>query len=480
MMQNMNTRRRFLRNSAIATALPGLSLEALAQSTLARRVEWQSFKTTSGYDSLIGAIRTMKANTNSADPNSWAYWTNIHINRCPHGVAYFLSWHRGYLVYFERQLRAVSRNSSLVLPYWDYYASSSIPTEFTDPSSTNPLYVPRLNVNVRQALTLAPFSPTVTNFQRGSSNAFEPSIENAPHNPVHDIIGNVMSSMSSPVDPIFWLHHANVDRLWVAWVAAGGGRKMPVKTSGYWSSSNIYSNALSMPRRSTYDTRTKLQYFYAKETMPTSLPLAQASVNKFARTHASANEQLSSVPPTGAFKNSSPTVIGSTGFSLGGAMNIGLDRRSVSAQLPVNAEHWEALQEVARGNRAAVKGSPLKYKSAFLVLDGVELGDAGKNGGFFYQVYLNVPSENSGFNRPLSLLLGTLGAFQIRGASHHGHGNGHAQLRYPIGSLLRGASSLRLGLVSVSFVRVDGDKSPDGAVIGIGEARLELSTEDGS
>jgi tyrosinase len=33
-------------------------------------------------------------------------------------------------------------------------------------------------------------------------------------------------------------------------------------------------------------------------------------------------------------------------------------------------------------------------------------------------------------------------------------------------------------MISVSFVRVDGDKSPRGAAIGIAEARLELSTED--
>lgn len=470
------SRRHFLRNSAISTAVPSFSLNAIAQTALAKRLEWQNFKITSGYDSLLSAIRMMKANTNSADPNSWSYWTNIHINRCPHGVPYFLAWHRGYLYYFERQLRAVSGNSGLVLPYWDYYTSATIPAEFTDASSSNPLYVERLNVNVRQALTMAPFSSSLTNFQRGANNAFEPSIENAPHNPVHDIIGNVMSTMHSPVDPIFWLHHANVDRLWVAWVAAGGGRKMPTKTSGYWNSNHVYSNTLSMPRRSTYDTRTNLQYLYAKETFPTALPLAQLSSGKFARIQASPNEQLASLPPTGSFKLSGPEMKDNGTFSLGGARNIGLDRRSVTAQLPVNSEHWAALQEIAKGNTASIQGSSLKFKSAFLVLAEVEISSAGENGGYFYQVYLNVPSEKSGLLRPESLLLGTLGPFQIRGASHHGHG--HAQLRYPIGKLLRGSTSLRLGMVSVSFVRVDGDRSPDGPVLGVGEARLELSVHE--
>ena len=476
MTQHIMSRRRFLRNSALSTAIPGISLEAFAQTTLANRVEWQTFKTTSGYDSLLDAIQKMKANTNSSDPNSWNYWTNVHINHCPHGTPYFLAWHRGYLYYFERRLRAVSGNSGLVLPYWDYYSYASIPEEFTNATSGNPLYVERLNTNVRQALTMAPFSSSVINFQRGSSNAFEASVENAPHNPVHDIIGNVMSTMNSPVDPIFWLHHANVDRLWVAWVTAGGGRKMPSKYNSYWSSVHVYSNTLSLARRSTYDTRTNLKYLYEKETFPTALPVAQVSGNRFARVQAGASDQMRSLPPTGSFKLSGPMATADGGFSLGGVKNVGLDRRSVTAQLPVNAEHWAALQEIARGNTASIRGSSLKFKSAFLVLGDVEISQAGENGGYFYQVYLNVPAEKSGFIRPESLLLGTLGPFQIRGASHHGHG--HAQLRYPIGKLLREASSLRLGMVSVSFVRIDGDKSPDGPVIGIGEARLELSSSD--
>ena len=29
-------------------------------------------------------------------------------------------------------------------------------------------------------------------------------------------------------DPIFWAHHANVDRQWNLWIAQGGGRSNPV------------------------------------------------------------------------------------------------------------------------------------------------------------------------------------------------------------------------------------------------------------
>lgn len=474
MTQHGTSRRTFLRNSAIAATLPVLPATLSAQVLLNRRKEWQTFKITPQYDSLLNAIRLMKANTNAADPNSWTYWTNIHLNRCPHGVPYFFAWHRGYLYHFERRLRAVSRDSSLVLPYWDYYTNANIPAEFNDASSTNPLYVERLNTNVRQALSLAPFAPTVVNFQRGTTNSFEQFLENAPHNPVHDVIGNIMSTMTSPVDPIFWLHHANVDRLWVAWCAAGGGRRMPYRSSSYWSGSHVYTPTLTLARTSTYDTRTNLQYYYQNETMPTTIPLAAVSEKKILRVQAKPEKTLPSLPPVGPFRISGPKSTDAGSFSLGGALDVGLDKRSISAQLPVNEEHWAALQEVVRGKAASVRGNPAKFKSAHLVLDQVELAEAGKNGGFFYQIYLNVPSD-TGVGNPVSIPVATLGAFQINGARHHGLGR--VRLRYALRGLVP-ASALRVGMVSVSFVRVDGDNSPAGPAIGVGEVRLELSTEE--
>ncbi|MFC5461686.1 tyrosinase family protein [Massilia niabensis] len=417
----------------------------------------------------------MKANTNSADPRSWSYWTNIHINRCPHGIAYFLSWHRGYLYHFERQLRLVANDARLVLPYWDYYSYATLPAEFTNASSTNPLYVPRLNTNVRQALTLAPFSNTLTNFQRGLSNAFEPVLESAPHNPVHDIIGNVMATMQSPTDPIFWLHHANVDRLWAAWVNAGAGRQMPARTHLYWSGSHTYNSTLSIQKRVTYDTRSSLYYYYQSEVMPTRLPLADLSRGKVFRVQADGSDPLVPVPPPGPFRVSGRKSTGDATFSIGGALAIGLDQRSVSAQFPIAADDWSAVQEIARGNTGSVRGSAKKFKSVEIVLDKVELADDGKQGGYYYQVYLNLPAADGASNRLKSMQIGTVGAFQISGAMHR---DGTAQLRFPVPRRLLHNPALRLGIASISFIRVDGDISPRGPTIGIGEARFELSTED--
>ena len=42
-------------------------------------------------------------------------------------------------------------------------------------------------------------------------------LESNLHNLVHRWVGGNMSTRSSPNDPVFWLHHCNIDRLWAVW-----------------------------------------------------------------------------------------------------------------------------------------------------------------------------------------------------------------------------------------------------------------------
>jgi len=475
------SRRVFLERSALALGAVAAPIELFGQTTLTVRPEWSQFKITPQYDSLLKAVKLMKANTNASDANSWTYWTNIHVNKCPHSLPYFLAWHRGYIYYFERQLRAVSGDSNLILPYWDYYTSAQIPAEFTNPSTSNPLYVERVNTNVQQALSLAAFSSTVTNFQNGKQQAFEPIFESAPHNQLHNLIGNAMANMVSPNDPIFWLHHANVDRLWVAWVAAGGGRKMPTLSNSYWSGQHVYTSSLSMPRTQTYSTRTTLAYRYANETMPTKLPLAQAESDprnaRLFRVQATLDSLPGTMPSVGSFRISAPRQTSDTSFSLGGALDVGLAERSVSVQLPVSAEHSQVLADIANGKPARIAGVAKTYRSANIVLDAVELSELGAKGGYFYKIYLNIPSSNRLSGDTRSIYLGTLGAFEIHAATHHGGEHGPALLRYRIKQAVAGATVTEIGMMSLSFVRVSGNNTPAGGVIGIGEVRIEVATE---
>ena len=38
-----------------------------------------------------------------------------------------------------------------------------------------------------------------------------------------------MDSASSPADPVFWLHHSNIDRIWAAWQKKNPKKNAPNK-----------------------------------------------------------------------------------------------------------------------------------------------------------------------------------------------------------------------------------------------------------
>ncbi|KAG8738255.1 hypothetical protein FRC10_007088 [Ceratobasidium sp. 414] len=46
---------------------------------------------------------------------------------------------------------------------------------------------------------------------------FEESLEEGPHDAVHNEVAGDMAAAFSPDDPLFFLHHCNVDRIWALW-----------------------------------------------------------------------------------------------------------------------------------------------------------------------------------------------------------------------------------------------------------------------
>lgn len=492
------TRRNFVKTSLYGLLIASApTTPLLAQTSLRQRLDWDSFKVTSNYASFVSAIGKMRNNTNQADPNSWKYWAVAHEKYCPHSVAYFLAWHRGFLYYLEQRLRLVSGNSALNLPYWDYYKNPRLPAEFTNASSSNPLYVSRVNTSVSQALTMAPFSSTLINFPRGTSNAYEPSIEGKPHNPVHDIIGGIMATMQSPLDPIFWLHHANIDRLWNAWVAANSGRQMPASTSTYWSGTFSYATNLTMNRSSTINTRTKMGYFYQNEKFPTTLPAtAEAFFEPVQVAMLGGAAELAALgginnpgngmaqrapgrPPVRPFAASGARMIDNNRRSVGGARDVGLDERSVSARIALSPEDSQRLKNIANKGKAqpfgkAPQASAEPFNSVQVVLDNINTTQLGKEGGYFYNIFLNLPDDNNPATED-QFLLGNVGPFQIAGAQHHGN---MARLVFPATDKIRNLTADQISELTVSFVRVSGDNAPAGQTIVMGEVRIEISTDD--
>jgi tyrosinase len=479
----MISRRRFVQSSMAAALVPLLPRNALtaaaaagSSSGLAIRQSWAEFAQGPYCQTFIDTIGKMRANKDETDPSSWYYWIRVHIDHCPHHSPYFLAWHRGLLKRFEGQLRKVSGVDDLRLPYWNYYADPNIPAEFQVEKS--PLWrSDRTSTTVADALSLAPFGDDVVNFPRGSGNAFEAKLENAPHNPVHNLIGGAMSNLTfSPADPLFYVHHANIDRLWAAWAAAGNGRQMPPPTDPYWQGDDLnYGPAIRpVPKVWTYSTTsTYLKYAYDDQSMPTTLPGPySASLVR---------------PASEAVQILAPRPIDATTRSLGGAGQFALDERSATFEIPLPSQSAAQMRSLMIGPAAANGGqAPLE-----LVLDDVRLTGVGEEGGFFYKVFLNLPDRGPSTRQERDYLLGVIGPFEISVAqmrkrmamgmpmdgSGHDHGKGPltVSLRFPIMDTLRRNWPVSLDKLSVSLVRV-GRPKRRGTAIKVGQMRLEAGT----
>lgn len=241
------TRRRFLTSSgaAASVALLGPSLFDLGcvPSTYIRRDIGGLDASSPIVQSYAKAIKAMKALPDT-NPLSWTYQAAIHgtllagshtaWNTCEHGTYFFFSWHRMYLWYFERIIRKMSGDHKWALPFWNYESATErkLPETFRVPAdATNDLYTSNRGPgwNDGTSSLLASSVDTSFAFPLVPFNSFSSSLEGTPHAAVHVSISGWMGSVPTAAqDPIFWLHHCNIDRLWNLWLAQGGGRTDPL------------------------------------------------------------------------------------------------------------------------------------------------------------------------------------------------------------------------------------------------------------
>lgn len=188
---------------------------------------------------LMAGVKAMqdRENRNPADPRGWRKQAEIHLNQCAHHNWFFLPWHRAYLYYFEDICRAAAQDETFALPYWDWSKNPGLPPYFFDRDS--PLFHKRAvnaGSRARDDLTgqrviddILETDDFIT-FGGGAAKAHDVeagqgTLENGPHNYIHgSFVKEDMATYLSPLDPIFWLHHANVDRLWSLWNRKHSGR----------------------------------------------------------------------------------------------------------------------------------------------------------------------------------------------------------------------------------------------------------------
>jgi tyrosinase len=285
--QLMTTRRTILKATlAVGTAtvfsgpLGGLSAIAQTAPRVRRSLNGMSLDDPDlqAYRDFVGIMLAK----DQKDLVSWLQYSLMHgqydgnYRYCPHGDWYFLPWHREFMLMYERAARVLTKYTGFAMPYWDWTVDRTMPQAFTEPTykgKPNPLYVDGRTLNTTDwplkdswvgADTLQQKVYDETSFQVfGTSKnpaqtdknmswvvlggGFQGFLERTPHNLIHNAIGAYMPSAGSPRDPIFMMHHGNIDRIWTRWNALGRSNtaSMSKSDADLWLSMVFQNNYIS-------------------------------------------------------------------------------------------------------------------------------------------------------------------------------------------------------------------------------------------
>ena len=400
-----------------------------------------------------------------ATPQPSASVSDQYWNQCQHQSWYFAPWHRGYLLALEAQIRAVVVSlggpSSWALPYWNYLGTGNefnIPPAFTQKNlpdgSANPLYVTarygpdndgNIYVPTPAAIQHHPndpnfvYGPVTQDCMSGDlytgndantpppgfggpatefshSGGTSGNLENNPHNLLHVYVGGnspdgqTYGLMSDPglaaLDPIFYLHHANIDRMWAVWnenasnanptdpnwlngPAAIGEREfvMPMPDGSSW----VYT-----PQQMS--TLTALNYTYD------SLPSLAPAVNLLAQR----STQLGAVAAATKLKEG-VAVTARRNMELVGVNQQALPITGSGASTSVQLNADVRSKVIASFAKASETTPPDRV---FLNLDNIR----GTRDASVLSVYINLPVGAKPSDHP-ELLAGSVGLFGLRRAS---------------------------------------------------------------
>lgn len=395
-----------------------------------------------------------------SDPLAWRFQAAIHdiaqrVNpqpnfwaQCQHFSWFFLPWHRIYLFYFEQIIKTTiaklggqAQADEWNLPYWNYSDSANpdatkLPPAFYELTMPGPDKVPNplrvedrargndgrsiagpRQTDVSKCLREPSFpadphggSPgfggpvTGFNHDRGSVGMLEAT----PHGSMHGAVGGWMGSFDmAGLDPIFWLHHCNIDRLWNVWLKRDVRHQNPNQTD--WMTGQKFEfhdankKAVSMtPSQVASSTAAPLSYEYEDESDPLAGRSAVVTSGRLAMT-----------------EKSIPEMVGAT------AKPVTLTGLATSASFAVTQPTGPArLSAEAQGETPRV----------YLNLENIK----GSKHPTSYSVYVNLPPGGNPDNHP-ELFAGNMPLFGVAEASrsdeqHPGSGLHYA---YEVGDIVR-------------------------------------------
>ncbi|KAJ0168435.1 Tyrosinase [Colletotrichum tanaceti] len=246
--------------TAVAISLLGIQAVSAACTNPAQRKSWTALTTAEKAEYISSTLCLMDpaqapSKTNYAGSKTrWDELQVAHIAQVQfiHGVGAFLPWHRWYMTVHENLLRQECGYTGPI-PYWneqeDQAAGPLTAASIwgTDPTASfgtgltledgcvadGPFAGLTYNVNIqleRGAEQCLAYDFKEAQFDKVSQDIvdacyalttyddFNTCLGGTPHTSGHYAIGGTMDDVSlSPADPLFFMHHTNLDRLWWEW-----------------------------------------------------------------------------------------------------------------------------------------------------------------------------------------------------------------------------------------------------------------------
>jgi tyrosinase len=203
-------------------------------------------------DRFLNALGTL----NGSGQGRFTNFRDMHVQSSSgeaHGNVGFLPWHRAYVLDLERELQRI--DPAVTLPYWrfDQPAPALFTTAFMGASGPNDVVhfiaghpleqwttdgqigitrglrfttngIPPSMISEAATLALGGTNHTYASFR---------SMEGTPHGRAHTgFRGSISSVPTAARDPLFFMLHANTDRLWAKWQWLRG-RTNPADPNAY-------------------------------------------------------------------------------------------------------------------------------------------------------------------------------------------------------------------------------------------------------
>jgi len=343
---NKLSRRQFLLDATavpLALWLPGSA--ALAQAAPLVRHDIASPEGAAMLEVYANAIRAMRTRSQT-DPLGWQWQWYTHFvngttnkaaeltrlfgttpsarraladevwNTCqPHSgqnANFFFPWHRMYTYYMERIVRRVSGVANFTMPYWDYTSSDParrgvVPGQFRLPNhpvygvlyraERNPLANAGLPIHRDQpgdAMNMDDAMARVRYETIGAVQGFCRAVDAGIHGRIHVLVGNARGMGNVPYaanDPLFLVHHSNVDRMWVSWIRNGHSNPTDATLSPWITGAFalVDSNGARVSRQCReLFSASQMGYVYSRYLPPPPAPASLAAATAAARAGAGA------------------------------------------------------------------------------------------------------------------------------------------------------------------------------------------------